>query len=166
MKPVLILLLSLGAIGLAQNPQEPPEQKPQTVKRLGVVTWDGEHHKLGWEVQKGTMVNGQFVAESSERYEITPEDAVMAKADDKHEQRGFSPEEADSLQQLLDVLSVYCAESSVWWDHGQGAPMKPGAKATDKDGKPTKVDQSVPKKAPLKLSPGELIAAVNVANLR
>ena len=38
------------------------------------------------------------------------------------EERGFDGDEAVSLHHLLDVLSLYCAESVVWWDEGQGAP--------------------------------------------
>ncbi len=41
------------------------------------------------------------------------------------EQRGFTREEATSLHKLLDTLSLYCAESVIWWDQGQGEPVDP-----------------------------------------
>jgi hypothetical protein len=37
-----------------------------------------------------------------------------------NEKRGFTQEEAASLHKLLDTLSLYCAESVVWWDQGEG----------------------------------------------
>ena len=40
------------------------------------------------------------------------------------EERGFDGDEAVSLHHLLDVLSLYCAESVVWWDEGQGTPRR------------------------------------------
>jgi hypothetical protein len=47
------------------------------------------------------------------------------------EKRGFTRDEATSLHQLLDVLSLYCAESVVWWDDGRGTPVDPNAKPSD-----------------------------------
>jgi hypothetical protein len=29
------------------------------------------------------------------------------------------------LHKLLDTLAIYCAESVVWWDQGQGNEVKP-----------------------------------------
>ena len=70
-----------------------------------------------WIVQKGSIVDGKFVPASEQKYEISPDNAVMAVAE---EQRGFDNDEADALHRLLDLLSVYCAESVVWWDQGHG----------------------------------------------
>ena len=39
------------------------------------------------------------------------------------EKRGFTEEEAASLHKLLDTLSLYCAESTVWWDQGKGVKL-------------------------------------------
>jgi len=118
MRTVVILLLSLTAASVADD------RKPEK-KRLESVTWDLKTHKLVWVVQKGIEKDGQFVTTSSDRYEITPEKAVMAFGD---EQRGFTQDEAASLHKLLDTLSLYCAESVVWWDQGQGEKLgdKPG----------------------------------------
>ncbi len=133
MKTALVLLLSLGATAFAQDLKkdnkktDPQEQKQGDKRRLESVTWDLNSHKLVWVVQKGSEVDGKFVAASSERYEIAPDKAVMAFAEEK---RGFTEDEAESLQHLLDVLSLYCAESTVWWDQGQGVPL-------DKNGTPT-----------------------------
>ncbi|HLH18164.1 MAG TPA: hypothetical protein VKX45_13150 [Bryobacteraceae bacterium] len=128
MKTAVVLLLSFAAAAFAADPkmgQNPPQQ-PEKVKRLASVTWDLGTEKLVWIVQTGTMVNGSFVPASEQKYVISPNDAVMAVA---QEQRGFDGDEAAALHHLLDVLSVYCAESVVWWDEGQGTPITPGSGA-------------------------------------
>ncbi|MBZ5725137.1 MAG: hypothetical protein LAP87_09090 [Acidobacteriia bacterium] len=136
MKAAFILLLSLAVLAGAAD------QKPQAageVKKLGSVTWNLDTQKLVWTVQKGTMVDGKFVAGSEERYEISPDHAVMASAD---EQRGLEEEEAAELQHLLDVLSLYCAQSVVWWDHGQ-QESRPAPEV-----KPDKTAPKAPEKTP------------------
>ena len=132
MKTALALLLSFAAAAFAQEMKKdktpaPQEQKQLEKRRLQSVTWDVKNHKLVWVVEKGSDVDGKFVQSSSDRYEIAPETAQMAYADEK---RGFTEDEAVSLQHLLDVLSLYCAESTMWWDQGEGVPL-------DKDGVPT-----------------------------
>ena len=130
MKTAVILLLSSAGLLLAQNPQ--PEPKPvQVVKRLASVTWDLDTHKLVWVVQKGTQVNGEFVALATDRYEVSPEAAIMASKD---EERGLGEEETGSVTDLVNLLSLYCAESTDWWEQGsptdtaapKPAPAAPG----------------------------------------
>src|SRR3954447_1071196 len=156
MKTALVLMFSFVAASLAAdfkaNPVKEPDIRSSTgeVKRLGSVTWDLESHKLVWVVQKGSMVNGEFVATSEQRYAISPDQARMMV---EEEERGFDGQEAVSLHRLLDVLSLYCAESVVWWDDGQGTPAtsrptteKP--KSETKDGVPVKVGSPEPAKKP------------------
>jgi hypothetical protein len=164
MKTAVILLLSFAAAGFAADPKpvKDPDIKgaqPEEVKRLGSLTWDLESHKLVWVVQKGAMVDGKFVAASEQKYEIAPDDAVMAVAEDA---RAFDGDEAISLHHLLDVLSLYCAQSVVWWDEGQGTPVKaPPAKPDTKGDKPVKVGQPQPDRKPkYKVPPDHIVAIV------
>jgi len=163
MKTALVVLLSFAAAGFAADPK--PVKDPETrsgkteeVKRLGSLTWDLESHKLVWVVQKGAMVDGKFVAASEQKYEITPDDAVMAVAEDA---RSFDGDEAVSLHHLLDVLSLYCAQSVVWWDEGQGTPVKtPAAKPDTKGDKPVSVGQPEPARKPKYKVPDSQIVAL------
>jgi hypothetical protein len=108
------------------------DQRAPEKKRLESVTWDLKSHKLIWVVQKGTDAkDGGFQVKSSEKYEISPDDAVMTVLEEK---RGFTKDEAKALHRLLDTLSQYCAESVVWWDRGEGNRL-------DKDGNSIKVDE-------------------------
>ncbi len=174
MKTALVLFLSLTAAAFAadQSSQtvkgKSPDQ-PEEVKKLGSVTWDLNAHKLVWVVQKGTVVNDEFVPASEERYEISPDEATMAAAG---ELRGFATTEADSLQKLLDVLSLYCAESVVGWDKGEGTPLgtdgaKPSirprqTRPSDKSGeKPVRVGQPEPAKPAYKVPETDLVAALS-----
>ncbi len=137
MKNAVVLLLAVAAISCAQDrkaPAKEPDNNSEN-KRLESVTWDLKSHKLIWVVQKGTERNGEFVPSASDRYEITPDDAVMAFS---NERRGFTEEEAASLHKLLDTLSLYCAESVIWWDQGEGTRLNgPGDKG-DKGGDKSK----------------------------
>ncbi len=131
MKTALAIALCLGTLAFGQDldqskPKTPSDSDNQPMKRLNSVTWNLETHKLVWVVQSGSEVDGKFVAGSSQKYEISPDDAVMAFSDEK---RGFTEEEAQSLSRLLDVLSMYCAESVIWWDQGMGDPIDPNAPA-------------------------------------
>jgi hypothetical protein len=144
MKTVLALALAFGALASAEDRDRavPPDQEQQQQgdegrgdnRRLESVTWNVRTHKLVWVVQDGADVDGRFVSSGSESYEISPDDAVMAV---EQEKRGFTVEEAKSLHRLLDVLSLYCAESVVWWDAGQGTPL-------DNDGAPTQTPKDQP----------------------
>jgi hypothetical protein len=127
---------------------------PEVVKKLGSVTWDLESHKLTWVVQKGVNVNGAFTAQSEEKYSISPDQALMSLAE---EQREFNQDEAVTLHHLLDILSIYCAESVVWWDEGQGTPPGSGSKTSTPAMKPArpektdKTDKAKPEQKPVKV---------------
>ena len=193
MKTALALLLSCAALSLAQDvkvaPQTqesspaqaaPPAQAgpdSQQFKRLASVTWDLGSHKLVWVVERGVEMNGTFVAMTADRYEVSPGEAFMALKDEK---RGIDDEEASSLHDLLGVLSLYCVESTVWWENGGNAATgpaaadpaapqveaKPGKKtgdeksapAADPAAKPTRVGEPG-EKSPSQLLPGQLVAA-------
>jgi len=170
MKTAFVLLLSFTAASFAADSKANPVKEPEVrtkpegeVKRLGTVTWDLDAHKLVWVVQKGMMVNGEFVPASEQKYEISPDQARMMVAD---QERGFDGDEAVSLHHLLDVLSLYCAESVVWWDEGQGAPAttkEPTAKPkVEKSEKPVKVGQPEQKKKPAyKVPETQVVARMN-----
>ena len=163
MKTALITILPLTVLSIAALGQDAPttqktEPKPDEVRRLESVTWDLKSHTLKWTVQKGTEVNGEFIPSSADRYEIAPDAALMKLADEK---RGFEPAEAAVLHRLLDTLSLYCAQSVVWWDHGEGSRITDDADRVAPDAKPSAPPESV-KPAPAKptekpaVKPGEV----------
>ena len=154
MKAVLGCLLALAVFLPAEN------KPPNTLKRLASVTWDLNSHKLGWVVETGSKVNGHFVPASSQRYEVSPDEASMALGEEK---RGFTEEEAASLNNLLDVLSLYCAESTVWWEQGEGAPMEKKTTAPPTpEGKPVRVNRPLPADNPFRTSARTMVAANRV----
>lgn len=169
MKTVVALFLSVAAISCAQDKKAESNNNgapsAQEKMRLESVTWDLKSHKLVWVVQKGVENNGQFTPSGADRYEISPDDAVMAFANQK---RAFTQEEASSLRKLLATLSLYCAESVIWWDQGEGVPLdgsKPPTKSPDKkkDQKelPGADRQKVEgKPAPATVDPDLLVAAL------
>jgi hypothetical protein len=146
MKSAVALFVLFAALGCAQD------EKPQAVKRLSAVTWNLETHKLEWTVEKGTVVDGEFVPDNKVKYEVSPDESFMAFAGEK---RTLGEDEAASLHQVLNVLSVYCVESVVWWEHGQpDSPVQPAP------GLVTKPDKPAPTKvAP---APGEKVVKVEL----
>ena len=128
-KSLAALFLALAVVSCAQEP------RPAEKKRLESVTWDLTSHKLAWTIQTGTTnSNGEFNVTNTQKFEISPDEAVMKVETEK---RGFTKDEAAALHRLLDTLSRYCAESVVWWDRGEGEPL-------DKDGKSMKVEEGKP----------------------
>jgi hypothetical protein len=154
MKIALILLLSCASLSLAQDSPE-LSPKPVVVKRLASVTWNADTHKLVWVVQKGVQANGEFVASSSDQYEVSPAEASMAFKDEK---RGMAAADARSVDELVNLLSLYCAASTDWWEQGATEETKnTDSKKTAPSEKPTRVGEPE-QKAPARM-PETLVAA-------
>src|SRR5436190_4842063 len=154
MKMALTTILALTGFALSgaaqTNRMEKMEPKADEVRRLESVTWDLKTHTLKWTVQKGTDLKGEFQPASTEHYEISPDAAMMKVADEK---RGIEHDEAALLHRLLDTLSIYCAESVVWWDHGEGARITDDA---DRSAKPDTKPESKPTVKPTDAKPKAL----------
>ena len=168
MKALAGLLLMFAVVPCAQDRKvdhQTTKDRQTTKKRLESVTWDLKTHKLVWVVQNGSEDSGEFVAENSNKYEISPDDAVMEIDGEK---RAFTGEEAASLHKLLDTLSLYCAESVLWWDQGQGVKLDQDGKPVDKPAEPKgqKVEEHR-KPARPRISQTDLIASLsNLPGLR
>jgi len=155
-KSLAVILLSFSVLCCAQEHKTVTEpQEAGAKKRLQSVTWDLKNHKLVWVVEKGQVQGKEFVASSTDRYEITPDEASMQFANEK---RAFTEQEAVNLHRLLDTLSLYCAESVVWWDQGQGTPVDPNKKENPKR------EQVKKKRRPV--NPKDTVASLNWAIAR
>jgi hypothetical protein len=145
--------LAFSSLALADgNGSKGEEATP--AKRVASVTWNAQSGKLEWVVQSGFIRNEDFVPSGEEtHYEISPEEAIMAF---QGQQRGFTDQEAAWLQGFLQVLTLYCAESTVWWDQGEGVPLDrgkptgrpPAGKSPDPDTAPHKVLTPPQRKTP------------------
>jgi hypothetical protein len=63
------------------------------------------------------------------------------------EGRRFSRAEAIRMRPLMDILARYAAESTVWWDQGEGEPLDgSGGRKVDKQ----RPDRETPAKPPRK----------------
>ncbi|HWR50914.1 MAG TPA: hypothetical protein VN428_07385 [Bryobacteraceae bacterium] len=142
----LAALLALPAIGCAQERKESGAQmkgsrvssqventdsqapKAQASRRLESVTWNSVKHQLTWVIEKGEKPEGAgFKPNSQSKYEINMDKATMSF---NGESRGFSKEEAANVHMLMDLVSKYAIDSTVWWDQGQGMKL-------DENGNPT-----------------------------
>jgi hypothetical protein len=77
---------------------------------------------------------GNFVESEKFNYEIDMDAATMSTSG---EDRRFSKSEAASVHALMDLVAKYAAESTVWWDAGEGQRIP-------KDSKP-KIDGERPR---------------------
>jgi hypothetical protein len=122
--------LIAGALFAQQSPQSgeadrarPPKdeqqdkQKPRAgeVRRLESVAWNPVTGELTWVVSKQTPD-----ATSKDTYLIRIDEALMKFED---ERRGFDPREAIAVHKLLDLVSRYAVESTIWWEAGQGIKL-------------------------------------------
>ena len=89
-------------------------QENRPVRRLETVTWNPTNHKLTWTVTDGKKEGSKIV------YEIDMDAATMSL---NGEDRRFSRDEAVRVHALMNVVARYAAESTVWWEAGEGVPV-------------------------------------------
>jgi hypothetical protein len=124
------------------------ESKNVSLRRLESVTWDSVKHQFSWEVSKGEKKGDTYEPQANDRYEINMDKATMTV---NGESRRFSEEEAANVRTLMDFISKYALESTVWWEYGEGEPL-------DGKGLPTKPENRGPKENRAK--------TVHIVNLR
>lgn len=128
--------LALGLVAaMAVGQQGAAGQADKPMRRLEAVTWNPIDHKLSWTVSQGSKTGkGSFVESEKFTYEIDMDAATMSTSG---EDRRFSKSEAASVHALMDLVAKYAAESTIWWDAGEGERLP-------KDGKP-KIDGERPR---------------------
>lgn len=104
--------------------------KDHLPRRLETVTWNSVKHELTWVISKGEKAGSTYKALGTQNYEISMDDATMTFSGDT---RRFSKEEAANVHVLMDVISKYAVDSTVWWDEGQGEPVNGNPKKENKD---------------------------------
>jgi len=93
----------------------------KTPRRLESITWSPIDHKLTWVISTGVKdAAGKYKPAKSQTYNIDMSAATMML---NGEGRRFSRDEAKNVQMLMDLVSKYAVESTIWWDQGQGTPL-------------------------------------------
>jgi hypothetical protein len=106
----------------------------ESLRRLESITWDSVKHQLAWDVSKGDKKGSAYQPKSKDRYEINMDNATMTV---NGESRRFSADEAANVRMLMDFVSKYALESTVWWESGEGDPV-------DGKGTPTQPERRTP----------------------
>ncbi len=136
----LAAVLALPAIGCAQDRADPPgsgetravadksdQAQRGTARRLENFTWNPVKHELAWVVSTGDETNGGgYKPKTQDNYVINLDAATMTY---NGESRRFSREEAANVQMIMDLISKYTVDSTIWWQQGHGIKL-------DKDGNP------------------------------
>jgi hypothetical protein len=108
---------------LAQQSGQPNERKEQESnavrRRLESLNWNPIAGKLTWAVSQGSRnAQGEYVPDHDPIvYEIDLPQAVMSH--DGTERR-FSQEEAVNVLTVMELISKYAQDSTMWWEAGKG----------------------------------------------
>jgi hypothetical protein len=115
--------------GRAENDRKAPgkplrldtaQQNDVAMRRLESVSWSPVRHRLTWDISRGEKKNEDFQAVKTDHYEILMDEATMTF---NGETRRFSENEAIQVRAIMDVISKYAADSTVWWEEGEGEPV-------------------------------------------
>lgn len=134
----LFTLVVIGGVaGLAQTAGTTPQadrERPRDeqsraaeVRKLESVSWNPVTRELTWVVSTAKPAAPEDASKNT--YVIRMDQALMKF---EGEGRRFDPEEARNVQTLLNVLSRYAVESTLWWENGQGIKVNdrpPGLRA-------------------------------------
>jgi len=139
---------STGKSETGDGPQSTPGTTQQ-LRRIESVTWNPVTDELTWVVSAGVSSSGSYKRETSMTYLIHLGSATMVF---NGQRRRFDADEADNVRKLIDVLGLYAAESTIWWEAGMGQKLdnaNPGL--GQEGGKETKPQ---PKPKPSLTAPG------------
>jgi hypothetical protein len=143
---VVAVFFAASAVACAQDRQERQDrqnrshsgsqnglQDQQKPRRLESVTWNSVRHQLTWVISDAEKraSDGSFKPGAETNYVIDMDKATMTF---NGETRGFSQEEAKRVHVLMDLISKYAVESTVWWDDGHGRKLDPKGNSTGKPG--------------------------------
>ena len=141
MKCFLVILIASVGIGCAQsrekeNPAEPDkthaEEGAVVLCRLESITWNPQTQELSWVISIRDLASDKSQPAVQQKYTIHMDAAVMSfEGEDRH----FDPDEARRVGKLMDFISTYTVESTLWWSNGQGEQPngKDGTKPGPKD---------------------------------
>jgi hypothetical protein len=129
-----------------------------TPRRLESLTWNSVTHELTWDVSKGKKDGDDYQPQATDHYAIDMDNATMTF---NGKTRKFSTEEASNVGTLMDLISQYAVESTIWWEQGKGDPLGPGGKPTGSE--TYGPDRNAAPVKPNKRAPTEQIAAMRMA---
>jgi hypothetical protein len=167
MKCLLNLVLFAGVGCCAQVSENGPsiaagpnKVQPQTgtvlLCKLESVTWNPQTEELSWVISMRDIGAGTDQPAARKNYTIHLDTAVMSS---NGEGRRFDADEAQQVSRLMEVISAYTVESTVWWSKGLGEKINgnEGIPAPDKEPDKPKTDQ--PKPVPVPRGPTVRVAA-------
>jgi hypothetical protein len=88
--------------------------------KLESVTWNPGTEELSWVISTRDLDGGPEQPVVQERYTIHVDTAIM---DFKGEGRRFDANEARQVGAIMNVISKYTVESTVWWANGEGEKL-------------------------------------------
>jgi hypothetical protein len=99
-------------------------------RRLETITWNSVRHEFTWVISNGEKQDAGYKPLSQQNYNINMDKATMTF---NGETRRFSKQEAQNVHALMDLISKYAVDSTIWWDQGNGEPLNGSDKDKDID---------------------------------
>jgi hypothetical protein len=121
-----------------EKPGTPEKPVKVVVRRLESVAWNPVTAELTWQLSVWDASVSREQPVAHEGYVIHLDQAVM---EFQGEARGFDTEEAQRVRSLMDLISRYAVESTVWWGRGEGQKLPD-------HGTPSPEDHNGPKPKP------------------
>lgn len=143
-----------------QTPGSPAKPDAVLVSRLDSVTWDPVRGELSWVVTVWDVAVSTQQPASRDRYLVHVADAVMEY---QGETRPFDLGESRQLRKLMDIVSTYAVQSTVWWDRGGGQVIPLPQREEDTKEKPKTDDKDMKSKPPAKGAPVVLRGPIALA---
>jgi hypothetical protein len=106
---------SPGTTGPAANPS--PETNSAYLCKLETITWNPDTKELGWVISMKPLAAGPETPEVQVKYLIHIDTAIMHVKD---EDRKLGQEDAQLVEQLLNLITAYTVDSTVQWSKGAG----------------------------------------------
>ena len=120
-------------------------------RRLETVTWNPTTCELTWVISEGERSAGSYLPVTRATYVIHMDSAIMQF---DGEGRRFSQDEAENVHALMNILSEYAVESTIWWDMGQGEKLDEQKNITPSN----KDDNKAPDPAKFRVRPASVAA--------
>jgi len=126
----LAVVLIAAAVGLATFGVGNFWRKPvgPEARRIESYTYNPQTEEFSFIVGYGHGDENNFSLERTETFtlKLDPQNPTIRKG---KESRGFNPVEVLKVLPLFEGAVTYCIENVLWWESGQGVPLKDGKPA-------------------------------------
>jgi hypothetical protein len=113
---LLTFVIFTGVIHAEDKTREDQPSTTGLIRRLESVSWDPIHQQLSWVM---SVWDPQSSTSKPAKQELYSADLVGAEMKFEGEHRSFDETEAHNVRTLMQLISLYAAQSTVRWRNGE-----------------------------------------------